>query len=88
MTISEILNSLVVISIWTVIIVVVYGIVTEEKEMTNNELASRIDSLHSVQMDSLSSISKRVNKYNNNVKIGLIDFATAEALALMEVTDE
>ena len=54
MTIGKILNILFTVAVWTTIIVVVYGIVIEDKEVSNNELASKIDSLHTVQMEKLS----------------------------------
>ncbi len=88
MTIGKILNILFTVAVWTTIIVVVYGIVIEDKEVSNSELASKIDSLHTVQMKKLNKLDSMIVKYNVNVEIGLLDFMSSEAISLMENADE
>ncbi len=67
---------------------VIYGIINEEKEITNNELATKIDSLHTMQMEKLNRLDSMIVKYNVNVEIGLLDFMSSEAISLMEDIDE
>ncbi len=60
----------------------------KDREYKDNKLTAKIDSLHTIQMDSLDSISKRVDKYNEKIDISMLDFLRAETLTMMEKQDD
>ena len=57
-------------------------IIIENKD-SKAAIISHIDSLHTIQMDSINVINSKINIYNDNVETGMLDFLDAETLALM-----